>query len=75
MFLQELASLDSPGQSSPHRLDTPEMELLLRRYEDSSMKKDTLSGIIDASLSTFLLHVESRVASSQGLGEPAPLLW
>jgi hypothetical protein len=42
---------------------------MLEKFDTSSLQKDALRDIIDASLSTFLLHVESRVASSQGLGE------
>jgi hypothetical protein len=74
LFLAELKSLGSCSGSvgappASHQLSTREVDSLLEKFEDSSMRKDTLSGIIDASLSTFLLHVESRVASSQGLGE------
>lgn len=71
IFLQELRSLgDAVSDTSPkHHLNTKALDALLEKFDTSSMQKDTLRNIIDASLSTFLLHVESRVASSQGLGK------
>ena len=52
-----------------HQLSTEQVDAMLEKFDTSSLQKDALRDIIDASLSTFLLHVESRVASSQGLGE------
>lgn len=69
LFLQELQNLGGKASSASHQLSKQEVDLMLERFAVSSLKRDTLRDIIDASLSTFLLHVESRVASSQGLGE------
>ena len=76
LFLTELRALGDPDASvedtAAHHLSPEEVETLVEKFDTSSMQKDTLKDIIDASLSTFLLHVESRVASSQGLGEIMP---
>ena len=67
LFLQELHSLGGVASAS-HHLSTQEVDRALQNFEASTLKKETLCDIIDASIATFLLHVESRVASSQGLG-------
>lgn len=40
----------------------------LKRFETSGMSKDDLRLVVDAGMITFLLHVESRIASSVGQG-------
>lgn len=69
LFLEELKNLGGKATGASHQLGAREVDLLLQRFGSSTLKEDTLRDIIDASLSTFLLHVESRVASSQGLGK------
>jgi hypothetical protein len=73
LFLEELRNLGTVATDDAvaplHQLSTEQVDAMLEKFDTSSLQKDALRDIIDASLSTFLLHVESRVASSQGLGE------
>ena len=69
LFLEELQNIGNATSTKPHYLNPSEIDEKLQEFESSTLTAKKLKDIIDASLSTFLLHVESRVASSQGLGE------
>jgi TPP-dependent pyruvate/acetoin dehydrogenase alpha subunit len=58
-----LRSLEDAASTS-----SPKSKVNLQRFHDSGMTKNQLEQVVDAGMMTFLLHVESRIASSLGQG-------
>ena len=63
-FIDELKYRDGESTRGPPRDDAN----AIVRYDDSNISHDTIRKVLKAGFTTFLLHVEARIASSLGVG-------